>query len=215
MSHWTIPGATMSEPASAVDFDRLRAAAQAMIAELRSNGTVPGIEVGEVAPDFVLPDANGKPVALADRRAAGPVVVSFYRGAWCPYCSRELQAQQAVLDDIRDLGASLVAISPQAPDDSLSLAERLELRFDVLSDLDQQTIRAYRLQFELPETLREIYPMLSMDLTRENADGSWRLPVPATFVLDRDGVVRARHVDPNYLERMDPADLLDALRRLR
>lgn len=96
----------MSEQAPAVDLNQLRVAAQAMIAELRAGGAAPGIEVGETAPDFVLPDANGNDVALADRRAHGPVVVSFYRGAWCPYGSRELQAQQAALDDIRALGVS-------------------------------------------------------------------------------------------------------------
>jgi len=204
----------MTDETPAVDFDRLRAAAQAMIADLRRRSNVPGIEIGQTAPDFVLPDATGEKVALADRRAAGPVVVSFYRGAWCPYCSQELHAQQEILGEIRALGASLVAISPQRPDDSLSLVERLDLDFDVLSDVDQEVIRAYRLQFELPDTLREIYPALGIDLTQQNADGSWHLPVPATFVIDRDGVVRARHVDPNYLERMDPAEILDALRRL-
>jgi peroxiredoxin len=205
----------VTDDAPAVDFDRLKAAAQEMIADLRRRGTVAGIAIGEVAPDFVLPDATGEKVALADRRAAGPVVVSFYRGAWCPYCSRELHDQQEILAEIRALGGSLIAISPQRSDDSLSLVERLGLGFDVLSDVDQDVIRAYHLQFELPDTLQAIYPLLGIDLTRQNADGSWHLPVPATFVIDRDGVVRARHVDPNYLERMETADLLDALRQLR
>ncbi len=98
-----------------------------MITDLRTSGAVPGVEIGERAPDFVLPDATGAKVALSDRLEAGPVVVSFYRGAWCPYCNTELQALQGALDSIQDLGASLVAISPQAPDASLPLIERLEL----------------------------------------------------------------------------------------
>ncbi|MGQ0618269.1 MAG: peroxiredoxin-like family protein [Acidimicrobiia bacterium] len=195
----------------AIDFDELRRAAVAMIEALRTGGAVPGVGIGERAPDFVLPDATGAKVAISDRLAAGPVVVSFYRGAWCPYCNTELQALQGSLHEIEARGASLVAISPQAPDASLSLAERLELDFDVLSDLDQAVTRAYRLQFELSPALRGIYPRLGMDLTQHNADGTWHLPVPATFVLDPAGVVRARHVDPNYLERMPVDDIVAAL----
>ncbi|MGH9185476.1 MAG: peroxiredoxin-like family protein [Acidimicrobiales bacterium] len=198
-----------SEPQ--VDLDELRRAAMAMIHDLRTGDAVPGVPIGERAPDFVLPDANGGKVALRDRLAAGPVVVSFYRGAWCPYCNTELRALQGALDDITARGTSLVAISPQAPDASLPLVEQLELGFDVLSDLDQTVSRAYSLQFELAPALRATYPKLGMDLTQHNADGSWHLPVPATFVLDTDGIVRARHVDPNYLERMPVDDILTAL----
>lgn len=200
---------------SDVDFDELRRAAMAMIDDLRASGAVAGTAVGERAPDFELPDANGDTVALRDKLAAGPVVISFYRGAWCPYCNTELRALQGSLDAIHDRGASLVAVSPQAPDVSMSLVERLELGFDVLSDLDQSVSRAYRLQFELTPALQAIYPKLGMDLTHHNADGSWHLPVPATFVLDSAGVVRARHVDPNYLERMPVGDIVAALDDLR
>ncbi len=203
----------MTEPE--IDFEELRRAAMAMIEDLRAGGAVPGIEVGKRAPEFVLPDATGGKVALRDRLASGPVVVSFYRGAWCPYCNTELQALQGSLDAITDRGASLVAVSPQAPDASMSLVERLGLGFDVLSDLDQSVTSAYRLQFELTPALQAIYPKLGMDLTQHNADGTWHLPVPATFVLDTAGVVRARHVDPNYLERMPVDDIVSALDSLR
>jgi peroxiredoxin len=194
-----------------IDLRELRRAAMAMIEDLRSRGDVPGVEVGETAPAFALPGATGDTVDLHERLQHGPVVISFYRGAWCPYCNTELTQLQAALEAITDRGASLLAISPQAPDASLPLAERLELGFDVLSDLDQSVTKAYRLQFELAPALKAIYPKLGMDLTRHNADGSWHLPVPGTFVLDRDGVVRARHVDPNYLERMPVDDILTAL----
>jgi peroxiredoxin len=188
----------MSEVTAKVDIDRLFATTREMIDDLRSRGAAPGIEVGERAPDFVLPDATGAKVALSDRLAAGPVVMSFYRGAWCPICNIELQALQGALPQITKLGASLLAISPQAPDDSMSLVERHGLEFDVLSDVDQQVIRAYRLQFELPDALRQMYPALGFDLPRLNADSTWRLPVPATFVIGSGGIVQARHVDPNY-----------------
>lgn len=191
--------------------DDLRRIAREMIENLRISGAVPGIEIGERAPSFTLANAVGKPVSLDDRLTEGPVVVVFYRGAWCPYCDLHLRAFQESLDAIEARGASLVAISPQAPDDSLPFAERLVLGFDVLSDLDQAVSVAWRLQFELPDALRDVYRTMGMALDDHNADGSWHLPVPATFVLDRTGVVRARHVDPNYRERMAPADVVAAL----
>jgi peroxiredoxin len=191
--------------------DDLRRIASEMIEDLRTSGAVPGIGIGERAPSFTLPNAVGKPVSLDDRLGEGPVVVVFYRGAWCPYCDLHLRALQESLGAITSRGASLVAVSPQAPDDSLPFAERLVLGFDVLSDLDQAASIAWRLQFELPEALREVYRDRGMALDDLNADGSWYLPVPATFVLDSEGAVRARHVDPNYRERMAPADIVAAL----
>lgn len=205
----------MSDPQAAPDLETLKAAATEMIAELRSSGAVPGLEIGEQAPDFALADQNGRIVNLRQRLDRGPVVLSFYRGAWCPYCNLELRALQAALPSLDELGASLIAISPQQPDNALTLVEREQLAFDVLSDPDQEVIRAYRLQFELSDELKAIYPLLGMDLTELNADGSWHLPVPATFVLDATGVVRARHVDPDYTRRMDVDEILGVLRSLR
>lgn len=186
-----------------------------MIERLRADGTVPGIGVGERAPSFELPDVHGGLVSLDERLAAGPVVLCFYRGAWCPVCSTELAGLQAALPAITELGASLVAISPQTPDASRPFVQRLDLGFDVLSDGDQATIRGYRLQFALDEDLRPLYRSFGLALDEHNADGSWNLPVPATFVLDRDGIVRARHVDPNYRERMEVDDLLAALAEIQ
>jgi thiol-disulfide isomerase/thioredoxin len=153
--------------------------------------------------------------ALRDRLATGPVVVSFYRGAWCPYCNTELQALQGSLEAIKDRGASLVAISPQAPDASLSLVERLGLGFDVLSDLDQSVTRAYQLQFELAPALQAIYPKLGMDLTHHNADGTWHLPVPGHVRARPRRCRTRRHVDPSYLERMPVDDIVAALDSVR
>jgi peroxiredoxin len=174
-----------------------------------------GVEIGARAPDFTLPDAHGRPVALHDRLRDGPVVVSFYRGAWCPICNAELARLTEALPRITELGARLVAISPQGPDASRRLVQRLGLAFDVLSDLDQSTIRAYRLQFTLDEDLQRAYRDRGTALDEHNADGSWNLPVPATFVLDRDGIVRARHVDPDHRERMPVGDILAALTAIR
>lgn len=199
----------MSDPRPSAD--DLRAIAAAMIDDLRASGAVPGIAIGDHAPDFTLPNAVGEPVRLGERLDAGPVVVLFYRGAWCPFCDLHLRSIQEHLPEIHARGASLVAVSPQAPDSSLTLTERLGLGFDLLSDLDQSVSTAWRLRFELPEALRQVYRDMGMALDEHNADGSWHLPVPATFVLDRTGVVQARHVDPNYRERMPVADILAAL----
>jgi len=195
--------------------EEIRSTLQGANRDLERSGAAPGIAVGERAPDFTLPYASGNPVSLRDRLAAGPVVLSFYRGDWCPYCNIELRAQQSRLPEMRELGASLIAISPQAPDRAAALTEREGLGFDVLSDLDQTTIRAYRVHFTLPPAVKDVYTnLLKNDLTKQNADGSWDLPVPATFVLDRDATVRASHVSADYSTRMEPDDILDALRDL-
>lgn len=180
----------------------LGAMVAAMVERLRAEGTVPGIPIGERAPTFSLPDAGGSPVSLDERLGEGPVVLSFYRGAWCPICNTELAALQEALPQISALGARLIAVSPQAPDASGPLVQRLGLAYDVLSDLDQSVIRDYRLQFALDEDLRAVYRGFNIALDEQNADSTWNLPVPATFILDQDGIVRARHVDPNYRNRM-------------
>lgn len=195
--------------------DTLRQMATQMIDDLRNDPSASGLELGEVAPDFTLSDATGNEVHLRDRLDQGAVVVVFYRGAWCPHCDLHLRSLQGALDEIRGRGASLVAVSPQAPDASLNLTEKLTLGFDLLSDLDQAVSQRWRLRFELPAELHDTYRAMGMDLDEHNADRSWQIPVPATFVLDGDGVVRARHVDPNYRERMDPADVIVALDEIR
>jgi len=185
-----------------------------MVDDLRQRGATPGIAVGEEAPPFEAPDAHGVPVRLADRLVEGPVVLSFYRGAWCPICSLELRALTEIAPAVRDAGASLVAVSPQSPDVSLPLVDSLDLRFDVLSDLDQSVAAAYRIKFELSAELQALYEQFDMSLTAANADASWNVPVPATFVIDRTGIVRAAHVDADYRERMEPTDILAALERI-
>lgn len=172
------------------------------------------VNVGTQAPDFELPDVKGQPVRLSERLARGPVVLSFYRGGWCPYCNLELAALQRRLPEIEGLGAALIAVSPQTPDQSLSTAERHALRFDVLSDVGDRTARAYGLVFQVPESLRPIYQGWGIDLPVWNGDESWELPIPATYVIDRDATIRAAHVDTDYTRRMEPEAILAALHAL-
>jgi peroxiredoxin len=184
----------------------------AILADVTAAGVAPGLAVGERAPNFRLPNAAGEPVELAQRLAAGPVVLSFYRGEWCPYCNLELRALQAALPRFEAHGASLIAISPQAPDHSLSMAEKNDLSFEVLSDVHQEAIRAFRVQFTVPADLQELHRnVFHNDLSTRTADGSWDLPVPATFVIDRAGIIRARYVSADYRTRMDPDDIEGAL----
>lgn len=168
---------------------------------------------GQVAPDFVLPDAAGRPVSLADLRRQGPVIVSFYRGAWCPFCNLELRALQQSLPAFRAAGATLVAISPEKPDYSMPLIEREQLAFPVLSDSGNTVARQFGLVFELEGEVRRLSrDVFGVDLPAFNGDQSWTLPVPATYLIDTQGTVRYAFVDPDFRHRVEPEKLLELLR---
>ena len=170
------------------------------------------LQVGDRAPGFRLPDARGGEVALDDLLIDGPVVLVFYRGAWCPYCNLQLRAFQAALEDIRADGATLVAISPQTPDKSLTLAEQAELAFPVLSDVGNAVARSYGLVFALDADARELHSGIGIDLTAFNGDDSWELPAPAVFVVDPDGTIHFASVAGDYRWRVGPDEVLTALR---
>ncbi len=173
------------------------------------------VQVGEQAPDFTLPDALGQPVTLSARLLEGPVVVAFYRGEWCPYCNVQLRAYQRMLPQIQELGASLVAISPQTADHTLSLVEKQQLAFPVLSDRGNTVARRYRLVFSVPDTTRLIYQQqFGINLLAFNGDDSWELPIPGTFLVDQQGKVRLAFVDVDYMHRLEPSALLAGLREL-
>ncbi|CAL9490312.1 Thiol-disulfide oxidoreductase ResA [Streptomyces sp. enrichment culture] len=169
------------------------------------------LTAGARAPRFALPSATGRIVALDDLLAAGPVVLTFYRGAWCPFCNIALRSLQQHHSAITERGARLVAVSPQVPDEALSLTEKHELAFDVLSDVGSGTAKQYGLAFDLPEDLAAVYDKLGFDLQRVNGGHPRTLPLPATYVIDRDGVIRWAFADTDYVNRAEPADVLAAL----
>jgi peroxiredoxin len=169
------------------------------------------VTVGHEAPDFTLPDANGAKVSLKERLAEGPVVLVFYRGAWCPYCNLQLRAYQQHLDQFAERGARLLAVSPQTPDKSMTFAETAELGFDVLSDEGGHVVARYGLVFEVDAASREVMQGIGIDLADHNGEGTWRLPVPATYVVGQDGEIIFAAVDGDYRRRAEPADLLAAL----
>ncbi len=169
---------------------------------------------GEAAPDFTLPDAEGNPVALGDLLRDGPVVATFFRGTWCPYCNVQLHAYQQSYAEIRNAGATLVAISPQTPDQSQVIAEHNRLAFPVLSDAGNAVARRYVPVFVVADAPREAMRGIGVSLSEYNGDESNELPVPGTFVIDRDGIVRLAHVEGDFRKRLDPREILESLRAL-
>lgn len=169
---------------------------------------------GDIAPNFRLRDSRGASIELDELLDRGPVVLSFYRGQWCPFCNLELRAYQARLSEFTALGAQLVAISPQLPDHTVATATKHALDFPVLSDTGLHVARAYGLAFDFSDDLRRLYlDRWKTDLVSWNGEGGWSLPVPATFVIGKDGRVQFAHVDPDYRERSDPEEVLAALKR--
>ncbi|HTH14288.1 MAG TPA: peroxiredoxin-like family protein [Spirochaetia bacterium] len=168
---------------------------------------------GEEIPSFTLPDALGRPVNSTDLLVKGPLVIVFYRGAWCPWCNVQLKGIQDNLEEIQQLGAQLVAISPMTPDDSLSLAEKHGLEYPVLSDRGLKIAREFGLVYPLDEAMQTFHQTIGVDLIRWNGSGTVELPVPATYVVDHDGIVVSR-VDPDWRDRMDPLEIIAALQKL-
>jgi peroxiredoxin len=188
---------------------------EAATSHLKSSGIEStALQVGDHVPSLSLPDAKGGQVSLNRLCEKGPVVAIFYRGGWCPYCNLELRAWQAHLAELKSLGATLVAISPQSPDNSLGTAEKNSLTFQVLSDSDLAAAHGFGIAFTLPPELVELYSSVGNNLPQLNGNGQWVLPVPATFVIDKSGVIQFAHVEADYRERAEPADVLSAVRSL-
>ena len=189
---------------------------EAKIEELRTNFALEAAAgMGTQAPESRLPDVKGDLVSLTNLLRDGPVVVTFYRGGWCPYCNIQLRAYQAVLPQMADLGARLVAISQQLPEQSLSTAQADELTICVLSDLGNQAARRFGLVYTLPEELRAALRSNNKALPGINGDESSGLPVPATYVIARDGRIALAYIEVDYRKRFEPEALLNALRSLQ
>ncbi len=187
------------------------------IAQVRASGLAErALGVGASAPEFTLPDAQGSEVSLSDLRAEGPVVISFYRGGWCPYCNLELRAYAERMPEFVEAGVRLVAISPQTPDASLSLVERAELPFTVLSDVGNVVAGGFGLVHAVPAPVNAVYVANGYDLATDNAQDpdDISLPLPATYVIDRDGTVRFAAVSADYTDRANPDDVLAVAREL-
>jgi len=189
---------------------------EARLQELRASFVLEkSLRTGDEAPDFSLPDVRGNPVSLSGLLQRGPVVATFYRGGWCPYCNIQLRAYQAILPQMAALGARLVAISPQLPDGSLGTAEKNALTFEVLSDTGNSVARSFGLVYALPEDLRDALRSNNKALPAINGDESWELPVPATYVIAPDGRIALAYIEVDYRVRLEPDAILAALKSLR
>ena len=162
----------------------------------------------------MLTNPSGAEVRIRDLLAKGPLIVTFYRGSWCPYCNLELRAYQDILSEIETAGAQLVAVTPQKPDESLSTIEKNELKFAVLTDNGNALARALGITFELSGDLRALYERFGLDLPAQSPGAGWSLPIPATYVADRDGKIVLAHVERDYTTRLEPAVALAALKAL-
>ncbi len=175
----------------------------------------PGLKVGEKAPDFSLKDPKGKVVKLSAMLKKGPVVLTFYRGAWCPYCNLQMHQLKESLPQFKKYGASIIAITPQTPDKSVAQFSKEGYPFEVLSDVDYSVIKSYNLYWEVPAEMDAAYKhAFGLDVASFNGKGRLGLPVPGTFVIDQTGVIRAAFADNDYKKRMEPADILAALKQL-
>jgi peroxiredoxin len=195
--------------------ERLQAMQRATAELIESGQAQRAKKAGDVAPIFTLRNGDGNVVSSRDLLAAGPLVVSFYRGVWCPYCNLELQALQAALPEINARGASLVAISPQTQANSRKSQRDNKLDFPILSDVGSEVANAFGIRFSLPAYLAEVYKIFGNNLPVINDDPSWVLPMPARYVIGKDGVIAYSEVNPDYTQRPDPSELLPVLDRLR
>lgn len=183
-------------------------------AELRASGLAERAKtVGDNAPAFTLKNSDGNDVSSAALLARGPLILSFYRGVWCPYCNMELQALQQALPQFEQLGASLVAISPQTAPNSRKSTRQNDLTLPILSDVKGKVSEAFGLKFKLPDYLIELYKGLKNDLPAFNDDPEWTLPMPARYVIGQDGLILYAEVNPDYTRRPEPEDMLPVLQR--
>ena len=174
------------------------------------------VKAGDRLQPFTLQDATRTPVSLGQLAEAGPAVIVFYRGGWCPYCNLALRTyQRELLPELGAFGARLVAISPQTPDQSLSTAEKAELAFTVLSDPGSRVARSIGIAFQQAGEVLAAQRQLGLDLAQVNAEGSTQLPRPAVLIIDQNRTVRFADVQPDYTARTEVADILAALTRIR
>lgn len=180
--------------------------------ELRQSGLAERIlPVGAQAPEFELPDHNGNPVALASLLAQGPVIAAFFRGRWCPFCVAHLETLNELLPQIQAAGASLLAISPQTIKQCFFMRDQHKLAYPLLSDAGNRVARQFGLVYRIPEYQQELYARTFVNLPFINGDPNWELPLPATYVIGRDGRILYASADPDYTVRPEPSEALAVL----
>jgi len=194
---------------------KLIQAVEDMLRDLAAKEIAAGsLKAGEAFPEFELPDAEGRLVSLAELLAKGPLVVSFFRGDWCPYCTAELHAYQAALPEFQRIGAQLVAVTPDTRAAFVSQKRRHGLAYQILSDVDYGLALACGILFRLPDALRLMYREIGIDLAKRHGTSGCFLPFPATYIVDHGGIVQHAEIDPDFRRRMEPAQVVEVLKGL-
>ena len=186
-----------------------------VVEELKQTGIADRVlAVGDKAPPFELKDQNGKVVSSAQLLRNGCLVLCFIRGRWCPFCVGQMEAMNAVLPKIEQAQASLVAISPQTVQQSFFMADQHKMRFPLLSDAGNQVARQFGIVYRIPDYQQSVYRRAFINLPFANGDESWELPIPATYILERDSTVLYASANPDCAERPEPTEILNLLNPL-
>lgn len=182
------------------------------VEELRANGLANGaLKAGDQAPEFVLPDVNGNPVSSADLLRQGPVVVTFLRGRWCPFDCATVESWQEWLPQLREKGAALVAIAPMTSKQADFMRDQHKLLFPVLSDAGNKVATQFGVAYQVPEYQQDLFKTVFINLPFINGDESWTLPLPGTFVIGTDRVIRYSFVEADYTVRAEPGEVVAAV----
>lgn len=169
------------------------------------------IKEGAIFPSFSLPNAKNQEISSSEILKSGKMIVAFYRGDWCPYCNLELAALQKALPEIKKKNVTLVAISPQSPDNSLTTLEKHNLEFEVLTDDNNVLASKIGISFKLQDFIVPVYESIGIDVPKHNGNNENTLPVPAVYVIDQNGVVLSKFIDTNYVNRVDIEELINQL----
>lgn len=195
-----------------VPAERLAIIEQAVGQLKNPNAAALALKTGDPAPEFELPDGDGRLWRSPDLLLAGPLIIVFYRGRWCAYCNAQLLAMQEIYKQITTAGASLVAISPQTQKHSYMTRDMHKLRYPVLSDAGNQVARKFGLAYRLSPELQAMYETIYTKLPGYNGDQSWELPLPATYIVQPDGIIAYARVDADWRQRSEPEEILKELR---
>jgi peroxiredoxin len=183
------------------------------VAELKQRNLAANIlPVGAKAPSFELQDHDGKVIRSSDLLAHQRLVLCFIRGRWCPFCVGQMEAMNLIVPQIEQAGATLASISPQTVKQSFFMHDQHRLRFPVLSDTGNKVARQFGLTYRVPAAQEAIYRRAFVNLPFTNGDDSWELPIPATFIVDRDGTILYASANEDYIQRPEPVEILNSLR---
>lgn len=180
--------------------------------QMKKGVTRNALKLGDKIPMFELGNAVGRDIRSDELLENGPLIISFYRGAWCPYCNIELAAYQEALEEISEVGGQLIAISPELPDQSLTLIDRHALKYEILSDLNNEVAKQFGLVYKLEDSIKSVYKKLGVDIAAGQGNKNFEMPFAATYVINSDGRIVEASVQYDYTTRLDPEDAIDALK---